>query len=487
MQSISNQSILKSCSFINGSWLASSCQFAVINPATQKVLAEVSEVESSQIELAISGAHAALSVWQQKSESKRAECLIQWQQLIRDNIEDLARLMTLEQGKPLTEAKTEVLHSANYTKLYAELTAGLFASEVIESPNDQMATVVKRPIGVVSAITPWNFPCSMVIRKAAAAMAAGCTVVLKPSELTPLSALALAQLSLQAGIPAGVFNVVVGTNSQAIGEYLTQHPKIAKLSFTGSTKVGKKLLVQCANGVKRTSMELGGNAPFIVFADCDIEAAVEGAISSKFRNAGQTCVSANRFIVQQDCYEEFKNKIIEKTKLLSVGNGLTSSTGIGPLINQQAVDKMRSMVTIAIEQGAQKLYASEFTKTEGSFYPPTILTGVSPEMALFNQEIFGPVISISTFETESQALALANHSELGLCGYLFTQDQDRIDRLSNQLQVGMLGINQAKLSNPAAPFGGVKQSGMGREGGRYGIEEFLDYQYMCRPNTSSRQ
>lgn len=481
MLKLINQTLLKHCSFIDGCWTDSENTFEVFNPANGEVICQVCETTASQAEQAINAADKALMTWQALSESERIKRLEQWQYLMRENLDDLAKLLTSEQGKPLEEAKGEILHAANYIKLYSELAAELKQPVEVDAQSHQKAQVVRRAIGVVTAITPWNFPCSMVLRKAAAAIAAGCTVVLKPSELTPLSALALAQLSIEAGIPAGVFNVLVGSNAQAIGEILTQHPKVAKLSFTGSTKVGKKLLQQCAGGVKRTSMELGGNAPFIVFEDADLDAAVDGAIASRFRNAGQTCVSANRFLLHQNIVEEFKLRLITKTAKLKIGQGFDASSEIGPLINSAAIDKMQNLIEKALTEGGRLLLGgSRITELSGYFFQPTIIENVTPDMALFNQEIFGPVVSITTFTDEAQAVQLANQSELGLCGYLYTNDQQRINDIGSKLQLGMLGINQARLSNPSAPFGGIKQSGMGREGGHYGIEEYLDYQYICQ-------
>lgn len=481
MLKLTNQTLLKHCSFIDGRWMDSEHTFEVFNPASGEVICQICEISASQVEQAIIAADNALAVWQALSESDRAGRLDRWQKLMRENLQDLAHLLTLEQGKPLEEAKGEILHAANYVKLYSELAAQLKQSEKVDTVAHQDAQVCRRPIGVVTAITPWNFPCSMVLRKAAAALAAGCCVVLKPSELTPLSALALAQLSVEAGIPAGVFNVLVGSNAQAIGEILTRHPKVAKLSFTGSTKVGKKLLQQCAEGVKRTSMELGGNAPFIVFEDADMDAAIEGAVASRFRNAGQTCVSANRFLVDQSIAEEFKLRLIGKTAKLKVGQGFDPDSDIGPLINLVAVEKMKNLVEKALTEGGKLLLGGKpVVKSSGYFFEPTIIENVTPNMELFKQEIFGPVVSITTFTDEAQAIQLANQSELGLCGYLYTKDPQRINTIAPKLQLGMLGINQARLSNPAAPFGGIKQSGMGREGGHYGIEEYLDYQYVCQ-------
>jgi len=485
MQNISNQSLIKTSSFIHGQWLGSEHTFDVINPATQESIASISEINSFQLERAIISAFDALSTWQNLSNAIRAEKLNRWQELMRDNVDDLARLLTLEQGKPFREARGEILHAANYMKLYSELSTDLEMSRKVGASIDQIAHVFRRPIGVVTAITPWNFPCAMVLRKAAAAMAAGCTVVLKPSESTPLSALALTQLSVDAGIPAGVFNVVVGSNAQSIGEILTQHTKVAKFSFTGSTKVGKKLLQQCASGIKRTSMELGGNAPFIVFEDADLDVAVDGAIASKFRNAGQTCVTANRFLIHKDVMQDFISRLIDKTKELNIGNGFEPSTDLGPLINSLAIDKMNRLIDKALTEGAELLlggkrnFQENGEQAKGYFFQPTILKSITPDMEIFNREIFGPIVVITNFENDSQAIELANQTELGLCAYVYTQNQQRISNIAAKLQVGMLGINEARLSNPAAPFGGIKQSGMGREGGHYGIEEYLDYQYVC--------
>lgn len=468
---------------INGQWLVTNQFFDVIDPATEEIIAQVSEVTPLQVEQAIDSASNALSKWQALTGQERTKLLLRWQALLIENIEDLAMIITLEQGKPIEESRGELLHSANYIKLYAELAEGLTKPEQVPSDNNQSALVYRRPVGVVSAITPWNFPCSMVLRKAAAALAAGCTLVLKPSELTPLTALAIAQLSIDAGIPSGVFNLVVGSDSQMVGEVLTQHPKIAKLSFTGSTGVGKKLLQQCALGVKRTSMELGGNAPFIVFDDADIDLAMAGAMASKFRNAGQTCVSVNRFLIQDTVVEKFKLKLLEQITKLKSGNGFDSNSQMGPLINPLAINKMKKLVADAQSEGAELLVGGRKIEGKGYFFEPTVLDKVTASMDLFHQEIFGPIVSIIRFKTEKQAIELANQVELGLAGYLFTEDQERINRFSQQVQLGMLGINEARLSNHHAPFGGVKQSGMGREGGRYGIEEYLDYQYISQKKT----
>jgi succinate-semialdehyde dehydrogenase / glutarate-semialdehyde dehydrogenase len=481
MHKITNQSIIKNCSFINGEWLGSSSFFDVINPADISVVAEVNEVQAQQVVQAINAAHAAQTDWKRVPVKERAILLNSWQRLIRKNVKDLSRLLTLEQGKPITESEVEILHGADYTQLYSELAEGLLVKQEIDAPEGQTATVIRRPVGVVSAITPWNFPCSMVMRKAAAAIAAGCSVVLKPSELTPLTSLALAALSQQAGLPNGVFNVVVGSNAQAIGELMSQNSNIAKLSFTGSTQVGKKLLAQCAFGVTRASMELGGNAPFIVFEDADLDSAVEGAMASKFRNAGQTCVSANRFIIHKSILQEFQKRLISQVEQLVVGNGSESASNIGPLINQSAIDKIDHLISASNNLGARATYRASLGQFAGYFYPPTVLENVMEDMPIFHNEIFGPVVAITSFDSEAQAIQLANQTNMRLCGYFYSEDIERQKRLTEQLEFGMLGVNQARLSNPAAPFGGFRQSGIGREGGRFGIDEYLDFQYISRP------
>jgi succinate-semialdehyde dehydrogenase/glutarate-semialdehyde dehydrogenase len=493
MHHIKNQALLQNSSYINGEWIKvessennldiAESKFSVLNPATGESVAQVLEVNSLQVETAINSAAKAFEDWKLTSYQQRCNILLKWQALLRENSQDLARILTFEQGKPLSEAVGEILHSADYIKIYAEQ-AQLFNGAIKQqAPLNQQANIYRKPIGVVTAITPWNFPCSMVARKAGAALAAGCSFVLKPSDLTPLSALALAKLGQQAGIPAGVFNVVVGSNAQAIGEIFTSHPKVAKLSFTGSTVVGKKLLAQCANGVKRTAMELGGNAPFIVFEDADIDEAVKGAIAAKFRNSGQTCVTANRFIIHKNIKPKFVKKLIEGIKHLKMGIGFDSESTLGPLVNQQAIDKINRLVVKAKEQGANILLGGSSFQNEnnlgGTFYQVTVIDNVTSQMEIFHKEIFGPVVTLIEFEKKEEAVQLANQTESGLCAYAYTKNQKTISNLHEQLNVGMLGINAAKLSNPAAPFGGVKQSGMGREGGSYGIEEYLDYQYVC--------
>ena len=493
MHLIKNKNLLLNSSFINGVWVNAedsqsnsedgNSAFEVFNPATGEAITKISEVSCFQVESSINSAAKAFEKWKLIAYSERSKVLLKWQALLREHCDDLARILTLEQGKPLAEAKGEILHSADYIKIYAEQPQ-LFNGPVNQdAPLNQQAKIYRKPIGVVTAITPWNFPCSMVARKAGAALAAGCSFVLKPSDLTPLSALALAKLGEYAGIPTGVFNVVVGSNAQAIGEIFTGHPKVAKFSFTGSTIVGKRLLSQCANGVKRTAMELGGNAPFIVFEDADIEAAVEGALVAKFRNSGQTCVTANRFIIHKNIKKKFVERLIERIRKLKMGNGFDPENTLGPLVNQRAIDKISGLINKAKEEGANILLGGKPLEKEkcfdGTFFEATVIDNVTPNMEIFNKEIFGPVVTLIEFESEDEAIRLANQTESGLCAYAYTKNQKTISNLHEQLNVGMLGINAAKLSNPAAPFGGVKQSGMGREGGSYGIEEYLDYQYVC--------
>ncbi|WP_210418769.1 NAD-dependent succinate-semialdehyde dehydrogenase [Aliikangiella coralliicola] len=481
---LNNLDLWKTSSFVNGEWEQAHSSFKVENPANRQIIAEIDEVTPEQLELAVNSAYQALAKWQQKTVDERATLLRRWFELIIANQADLAAIMTAEQGKPMPEASGEVVYGANYIRWYAEEARRINGDVLPVNQAGRRALVLKRPIGVVTAITPWNFPSSMILRKAAAALAAGCTFVVKPSELTPLSALALAQLSSDAGIPAGVFNVVVGSNAQPIGEILTTHPKVAKFSFTGSTFVGKKLLHQCASTVKKTSMELGGNAPYIAFDDADLEVAVKGAMGSKFRNSGQTCVSANRIFVHKTIHDEFVARLQDKVAELKIGEGTNEGINIGPLIEPKAVEKVEQLVNQAVESGAEIVCGGTRVQGEGNFYQPTILTGVSADMDIFNCEIFGPVASIIPFESEEEVVRLANQTNYGLCSYVFTQNLNRIWRLSEKLEFGMVGINEGVLSNPAAPFGGIKESGMGREGGRWGIEDYLETRYVCMGNIS---
>lgn len=477
---LSDPSLVCHQSLIDGKWCdaADGQRFTVYNPATGEALAEVADCAQIETKQAIDAAHRALDKWRALTAKERAHYLQQWFELIMANQQDLATLMTLEQGKPLAEAKGEVGYGASFVQWFAEEGKRQYG-EVIPSTNaKQRLLTIRQPIGVVAAITPWNFPIAMITRKAAPALAAGCTMVIKPSEETPLCALALAQLAIRAGIPDGVLNVVVGRHSKAIGEVLTSSPTVRKLSFTGSTPVGKLLLRQCADTVKRTSMELGGNAPFIVFDDADLDQAIEGVLASKYRNSGQTCVCANRILVQSGVYDAFCEKLVNAVQTFKLGNGLESGVTLGPLINQAAVNKVERLVAQAISAGAQ-LRAGGAVQEESLFYQPTVLTEVSTDMDIFHQEIFGPVAPLVRFDSEQQAIELANQTPFGLAAYFYARDMSRIWRVSEALEYGMVGINEGLISNEVAPFGGVKESGVGREGSRHGIDEYSEIKYLC--------
>ncbi|ATC99663.1 MULTISPECIES: NAD-dependent succinate-semialdehyde dehydrogenase [Pseudoalteromonas] len=478
LSQLKNQSLIKQSSFVNGSWLSSKSSFDVINPFNNESLLQVDNIEITQVEDAVSAAKSAQQAWQSTTAYERASQLKKWGELLTENLDDLALLLTLEQGKPLAEARGEIKYGISYIEWFCEEAKRVYGDTIPALSNSQQVIVTKHPVGVVAAITPWNFPNAMITRKAAAALAAGCCFIVKPSELTPLSALAMAELSLQAGIPKGVFNVVAGTNAKAIGEVLTTHPDIAKFSFTGSTAVGKLLTQQAASTVKRVSMELGGNAPFIVFDDADLEAAATGLIAAKFRNAGQTCVCANRIYLAESIKQPFLSIFTEKLKQLIQGNGL-NDVQLGPLINQAAIDKVTQLVDTALSEGAHIHYQGEASATG---YPATILTNCNNTMEIAQNEIFGPVATIFSFDDEQSAINLANDTEYGLAAYFYSQNINRIMRAANQLKFGMLGINEGIISNAAAPFGGVKQSGYGREGSAYGLDDYLEIKYLCFGN-----
>lgn len=479
---LSNQSLFKQESYIAGEWVSaqSGKTFAVTNPSSGAFLTEVADLGASDTQIAVEAAEKALAPWQAQTAKERAQLLRRWNQLILDNQDDLAMLMTLEQGKPLAEAKGEVLYGASFIDWFADEARRVYGDTIPTFAKDRRVMTIKQAVGVVAAVTPWNFPIAMITRKAGPALAAGCTIVIKPSDETPLCALALAELAHQAGIPAGVINVVVGKNAADIGSVLTGHPSIRKLSFTGSTPVGKLLLSQCAQTVKRTSMELGGNAPFIVFDDADIDAAVEGAIASKYRNAGQTCVCANRMLIQDGIYDEFASKLTAKVAAMKMGDGLTAGVSIGPLINQAAVNKVEKLVNGAVVQGAKVLTGGDKASQVGKqFYQATVLTDVTDDMDIFHNEIFGPVAPLFRFKTEEEAVSMANNTPFGLASYFYSQNLSRIWRVAEALEYGMVGINEGIISSEVAPFGGVKESGSGREGSKYGIDEYVETKYLC--------
>lgn len=465
---------------IDGQWLGADNgkTLEVHNPATGERLGSVPNMGAVETRVAINAAQRALLDWRARTAKERSLLLRRWFDLLMVHRDDLARLMTLEQGKPLEEAKGEIDYAASYVEWFAEEAKRVYGDTIPGHQADKRILVIKQPIGVTAAITPWNFPSAMLTRKAAAALAAGCTMVVKPASQTPFSALALAELALRAGLPSGVLNIVTGS-AKEIGAELTSNPVVRKLSFTGSTAVGRELMAQCAQDIKRVSLELGGNAPFIVFDDADLEAAVEGALVSKFRNNGQTCVCTNRFYIQSGIYARFAARLREAVSRLRVGNGLDEGVDLGPLINHDAVHKVRSHIEDALSKGAQLSLGGELQVEGSCFFQPTILLDVPQHSALTKEETFGPLAALLRFETEEEVIAMANDTEFGLASYLFSQDLGRVFRVAEALEYGMVGINTGLISTAEAPFGGVKASGLGREGSRYGIDEYLEMKYLC--------
>ncbi len=471
--------LIRSQAYIDGQWISGSSQFDVINPATGDCIAKVANLDQQHARAAINAAQRAQPKWQTTPVKERARLLRRWYELIIKHSENLAQILTAEQGKPLLEARGEILYGASYLEWFAEQAKRIDGDIIAAPSSEQRLMVIKQAIGVVAAVTPWNFPNAMITRKVAPALAAGCTFVGKPAAETPLSALALCALADQAGIPAGVINMITSTHSQMIGDELTGNPIVKKLTFTGSTAVGKLLMKQCAGTVKRTSMELGGNAPFIVFKDADLDAAIEGAIASKFRNTGQTCVCSNRFLVQRELYDRFCEKLSAAVDNLTLGRGCQPNTQVGPMISAQAVVETHSLVEDANNSGAQTLTGGHPDQLGPCYYRPTVLTQITPDMRVFREEIFGPVAAVMAFDSEAEALALANDTDFGLAAYLYTQDLSRVWRFSEQLEYGMVGINTGIISNEMAPFGGVKESGNGREGSKYGLDDYLELKYLC--------
>ncbi|MBS0308426.1 MAG: NAD-dependent succinate-semialdehyde dehydrogenase [Proteobacteria bacterium] len=477
---LADASLLKSQAFINGQWIEadSGARFAVIDPATGETLTHVPSMGAMETDRAIAAAQIAQRVWAAKSAKQRSVILRAWYELMIANLEDLAYLMTREQGKSLNEARGEIRYAASFIEWFAE-EARRINGDIAQHPDtDKRIQIYKQPVGVCAAITPWNFPAAMITRKAAPALAAGCAIIIKPAEQTPLSAFALAELARRAGVPDGVLQVLTG-DARGIGGVLTSSPVVRKLSFTGSTEVGRLLMAQCAPTIKRLSLELGGNAPFIVFDDADVDAAVAGALIAKYRNSGQTCVCANRFLVQDGIYDVFAKKLAEKVAALVVGNGLEAGTVQGPLIDRAAIDKVETLVADAKQKGAHVLTGGNRHALGGTFYQPTVLTDAVSTMRLAREEIFGPVAPLFRFKEESEAIVMANDTEFGLAAYMYTRDLARSWRVSEALEYGMVGLNTGLISNEVGPFGGIKQSGIGREGSRYGIEEYLELKYVC--------
>ncbi len=483
---LNNAELLKTRSYINGQWCDadSGKTFVVSDPATGAALAEVVDLSAADTDKAIHAASLAQQSWREQTAKERASVLRSWYELILEAQEDLALMMTSEQGKPLAEARGEVVYGASFVEWFAEEAKRVYGDVIPAHGKDKRLLVVKQPVGVVAAITPWNFPIAMITRKVAPALAAGCAVVVKPSELTPLCALALAELAEQAGVPPGVFNVVTSTDAPTIGQLLCEDSRIRKLSFTGSTQVGKLLAQQCGAQVKKVSLELGGNAPFIVFDDADLDAAVSGAMISKFRNAGQTCVCTNRIFVQRSVYDDFVGKLTDAVAALTVGNGNESGVTIGPLIDQRAQAKVQSLVEEAITSGAEVSIGGQAAENLNAGFEPTVLTKVNNRMRIAQEEIFGPVATVIPFDDEQEVIELANTTPYGLAAYFYARDNARVWRVSEALEYGMVGINEGLISTEVAPFGGIKESGLGREGSKYGIEEYLEIKYLCHGSIS---
>lgn len=469
----------KVAALIGSEWRLSAKSFDVVNPANGETVAQVADMGAEDAREAVVAAERAGKAWRKVSAKERARLLKRWFDLVVDETEALARIMTLEQGKPLAEARGEVAYGASFIEFFGEESKRM-AGEVLPAPDTSKRLLVTRePVGVVAAITPWNFPLAMITRKCAPALAAGCSVVIKPAEATPLTALALARLALQAGIPEGLINVVTCSSPAEVGDVLTTDSRVRKVSFTGSTQVGKYLLSQCAGTVKKTAMELGGNAPFIVFDDADLDAAVDGAIASKFRNAGQTCVCTNRFLVQADVYDAFLEKLVDRVSGLTVGSGLDDGVAIGPLINAAAVEKVKSHINDGLLKGGRLLLGGHAHELGGNFFAPTVMADVTADMLVASEETFGPLAAVFRFETEAEAIELANDTQSGLAAYFYTRDYGRVFRTLEALEYGMVGVNEGLISTELAPFGGIKESGLGREGSHFGLDEFTELKYAC--------
>ncbi len=484
---LENPGLLREHSYINGEWVsaADGSTFEVTNPADGSLVATVPEMEVAGARGAVAAADAAWPAWRSKTAKERAGILRRWFDLILENKDDLAAIMTAEQGKPLAESAGEVLYGASFIEWFAEEAKRVYGDVIPTHLADRRIITIKQSIGVVAAITPWNFPNAMITRKAGPAMAAGCPVVVKPASETPLSALALAVLAEEAGVPAGVFNVFTTRNSRETGKELTESPLVRKFSFTGSTEVGKILIRQCASTVKKVSMELGGNAPFIVFDDADIDAAVQGAVISKYRNAGQTCVCANRVYVQEGVYDEFVRKFTVAVQALKVGRGEEAGVNIGPMISSDAIDKVETLLADAKDKGARVIEGGERHELGGLFYQPTVVGGVTADMAFATEEIFGPVAPVFRFSSEDEVIELANATEFGLAAYFYARDLGRVFRVAEGLEYGMVCINDGILSTEVAPFGGVKESGIGREGSKYGMDEYIEIKYITLAGINS--
>lgn len=477
---LKDTSLFRQQAYIDGAWLdADSGQtLKVNNPATNEIIGTVPKMGAAETRRAIEAADKALPAWRALTAKERASKLRRWYELMLENQDDLARMMTIEQGKPLTESKGEIVYAAAFFEWFAEEAKRVYGDVIPGHQPDKRLLVIKQPIGVTAAITPWNFPCAMITRKAGPALAAGCTMVLKPASQTPYSALALAELAERAGIPKGVFSVVTGSAGDVGGE-LTSNPIVRKLSFTGSTDIGRQLMAECAKDIKKVSLELGGNAPFIVFDDADLDAAVEGALISKYRNNGQTCVCANRLYVQDGVYEAFVEKLKTAVNRLNIGNGLEQGITTGPLIDSKAVAKVEDHIADAVSKGARVIAGGKLHTLGGTFFEPTILIDVPRNALVSKEETFGPLAPVFRFKDEAEVIKLSNDTEFGLASYFYARDMSRVFRVAEALEFGMVGVNTGLISNELAPFGGVKASGLGREGSKYGIEDYLEIKYLC--------
>ncbi len=464
---------------IDGKWITSTKTFPVLNPATGETIANVPDLGALETRQAIDAAERAFPGWAAKTAKERANIVKKWFELLTSETESLAQLLTAEQGKPLAEARGEIAYGASFVEWFAEEGKRAYGKTIPTTAATRRYFTIKQPIGVVGAIAPWNFPNAMVTRKAAAALAAGCTIVIKPAEDTPLSALAAAKLAMDAGVPPGVLNIVTSNQPAAVGNVLCEDPRVRKLTFTGSTQVGKLLYKQSADTVKKLTLELGGNAPILIFDDAHLERAIAGTMASKFRNAGQTCVCANRILVQAGIYDRFATALTDAVKELVVGSGDATDTTIGPLINSEAIDKVKLLTSDAIAKGAKVLCGGRANDKGPLFFDPTVLTGIKPGMALLDEEIFGPVAALMKFETEDEAIKIANDTPFGLASYLFTQNASRAWRVAEKLETGMVCVNEGIYSNEVAPFGGVKESGLGREGAAEGLDEYLETKFIC--------
>ncbi len=479
MPKLADKTLLETRAYIGGKWVVGQTTTGVINPATGEEIAKVANLDVSGAKEAIDAAYEAQKAWAEKTAKERCLILLKWQQLMLDNVEDLAQIVTVEMGKPIAEARGEIAYGASFIQWFAEEARRIYGDTIPGHQPDKRILVLRQPIGVAAAITPWNFPNAMIARKVAPALAAGCSFVVRPAEITPLSALAMAVLGERAGIPEGVFNVVTGTDASAIGKEFCTNNKVRKLSFTGSTQVGVILMQQSAGSIKKLSLELGGNAPFIVFDDADLDKAVEGAIIAKFRNSGQTCVCANRIYVQSGVYDAFAEKLTNAVSKLNVGHGLDEQNHIGPLINEKGLSKVEDHLRDALEKGAKVRLGGGRNGAGSLFFDPTILTGVTSDMKISHEETFGPLAPLFKFETEGEVIQMANDTQSGLASYFYAKDLSRVWKVLEALEYGMVGVNTGLISTAEAPFGGVKESGLGREGSKYGLDEYLEMKYAC--------